>query len=271
MLRSFYPNSDILFCGQVYLPSMEAMIIKNVVKLQFMKEAVFDFEWLKVRGRDVEVTFNQFDSLFLYGLPQLTHIWWMVPKEFQGFKNLSWLIIKKCHSLRYLLSPTVVKLLVNLQELGVMDCEAMEEIISMEQDGSKTNVVEEMAMDKIVFSQLRHLNLVDLENLTVFCSGKYECQFPSLNSVVIRNCTEMKNFCSGPICTPKLERENVKIGKQEVWMGDLNTTIQCADSSFIEKDEDEDEDREIQKMRIRMELKMMKMEMKVMEMKMKVQ
>ncbi|CAK9181187.1 unnamed protein product [Ilex paraguariensis] len=194
--------------------------------------AVFDFEGLKVRGRDVEVTFDQLYSLQLFGLPRLTHIWWMVPKEFRGFKNLILLVIGNCHSLRYLLSPTVAKLLVSLQKLELENCKAMKEIISMEQDGSETNVAEEMTTYKIVFSQLSILELVDLENLTFFGSGKYECQFPSLNSVVIRNCKEMKNFCSGPICTPKLERGKVQIDFKWVWMGDLNTTIQCAESRW---------------------------------------
>ncbi|CAK9155603.1 unnamed protein product [Ilex paraguariensis] len=206
-------------------------------------EVVFDLEGLKAKGEQAEVILGQLESLEIHYSSNLMRIWKMVPKGLQGFHNLKTLQISYCGSLRYLLSPVMVNLLVNLRDLRLVNCEMMEEIIETGQGYPEIRIMDDIVTNQegeevIVFPRLSRLVLFNLENVTVFYSGKCGLQFPSLDQVHISNCPKLKFFCSGPLCTPKLERVNTSKDQwlcmrdlstrdiECVWMGDLNKTVQ---------------------------------------------
>lgn len=189
-------------------------------------ETIFDFEGLKFGREHVEVMLGQLESVTLTTVQKLTHIWRMVPKGIQGFHNLRSLTVDGCSGLRYILTPSVAKMVVNLQELSLKSC-LMEEVINMEdvEDGSMIEM-----MDKVILPQLHTLKLENLDNLTVFFGGEYDLELPMLEKLLIKKCPNMKSFCFGYLNAPKLERVHIKYGwdyrsGEWVWKSDLNKTL----------------------------------------------
>ncbi|GKF89887.1 hypothetical protein Tco_0263850, partial [Tanacetum coccineum] len=56
----------------------------------------------------------------------------------------------------------------------------------------------------VVFPCLKSLKLYDLESLEGFCLGKEAFEFPSLDTLQIDRCEEMRVFTKGDVSTPKL-------------------------------------------------------------------
>ncbi|KAM7519550.1 hypothetical protein LguiB_018512 [Lonicera macranthoides] len=189
-------------------------------------EAVFDLEMLKFeREQHVEeVMLDQLESVTLSSLPKLKHVWRKVPKGIKVFHNLKTLEVSGCYSLTYIFSPSVAKMLVNLQSLSLY-ANSMGEVIRMEEE----DISEIKMMDKIVFPQLLVLKLRTLKNLSVFCISKHEFDLPLLEEVIIEECPKLKSFCSGQLTTPKLVRVCINYAEvftdQSVWKGDLNSTL----------------------------------------------
>ncbi|XP_062016420.1 uncharacterized protein LOC133732843 [Rosa rugosa] len=100
--------------------------------------------------------------------------------------NLTILIVHKCDGLRFLLSSSMAKSLVQLKHLEVHNCQIMEEIISTKESG------EEMTT-KDIFCKLNHLQLQHLPQLTRFCVGNY-IEFPSLEILHLEDCTKLETF-----------------------------------------------------------------------------
>ncbi|KAM7480892.1 hypothetical protein LguiB_005475 [Lonicera macranthoides] len=165
-------------------------------------ETIFDIEGLKFRREHAEVTLGQLESVNLTSLREVMRIWRMVPKGLQGFHNLRSLTVSTCGGLRYILTPSVAKIVVNLQELILTCCRRVEEVINMEdeENGSKIEM-----MDKVVLPQLHSLQLQQLDNITVFCGGKYNLDVPLLEKLTITSCPNMTSFCTGYLNAPKLE------------------------------------------------------------------
>ncbi|KAM7477487.1 hypothetical protein LguiA_025700 [Lonicera macranthoides] len=191
-------------------------------------ESIFDFERLKT-GRE-ELVLGQLESMTLDDMDKLTHIWRMVPRRIQGFHNLRKLEVQRCPKLRYLLSPLVAKMVVNLQHLKLKYCRDIEQVIRMEEEEKEEEEIFEIKMiDKIVFPQLRILSLEELENLRMFCIRKHDFELPLLEEVLIAKCPNMKTFCSGQLIMPRLERvliDNAEVfNDQSRWKGDLNSTL----------------------------------------------
>ncbi|TXG71329.1 hypothetical protein EZV62_006264 [Acer yangbiense] len=140
------------------------------------------------------------------------------------FENLTTLEVDKCGGLLNLMAPSVAKSLVQLTKMDITDCEMIEEIITHKEDE---------AVNQIIFNQLEYLGLNCLPSLTVFYSGSWTIEFPSLQKVVVKQCPNMKLFSGGVISTPRLH--TLQIAETEdvgCWEGDLNTTIE---HRYIEK------------------------------------
>ncbi|KAK9944492.1 hypothetical protein M0R45_010056 [Rubus argutus] len=111
-----------------------------------------------------------------------------------GFQNLTVLVVTCCHSLRYLLSPSIAKGLVRLEVLNIVDCEKIEEIVAAAEGEEKE--------DESILPRLKHLSLQELPNLGSFSLGKYTFDWP-LVRIDISKCDKMKNFCSGSLSIPR--------------------------------------------------------------------
>ncbi|GKV48361.1 hypothetical protein SLEP1_g55185 [Rubroshorea leprosula] len=133
-------------------------------------------------------------SLELSGNINIQQIWHnRVPEMSSLVRNLKVCIVRGCGSLKYLLTSSMVKSLVNLEGLLVENCKMMEGVIVPEE-----GFAEEVTTQKIFFPNLEALVLGDLPKLTRFCSGNY-IQFPCLTRLLIRECPLLKAFTSSPV------------------------------------------------------------------------
>ncbi|KAK9275448.1 hypothetical protein L1049_022714 [Liquidambar formosana] len=160
---------------------------------------VFEVEGLKVEERDIELL-SKLKHLVLEDLHELKHILTREPKGILFFQNLRVLRVQNCKSLRNLFSTSTAKSVEQLQELVIINCEMMEEIVIKGEND------EEYKTDKITIPQLKSLRLSHLPNLTCFYQGLYAFELPSLEHVTIRGCHKMKTFSFGFLSTPKLEK-----------------------------------------------------------------
>ncbi|KAE8125071.1 hypothetical protein FH972_019908 [Carpinus fangiana] len=107
----------------------------------------------------------------------------------QRFQNLLDLEVKGSNNIKYLLSFSTARFMVQLKNLRILDCEVLEEILVTADLG----VVEEET-----FRQLESLCLKDLPILKRFCEGS-NIKFPSLKHLTIDKCPNLKTFISKPV------------------------------------------------------------------------
>ena len=169
-------------------------------------------EVIQVEGR-VGETLPQLTIMYLENLPMLTHLSGFGP----FLQNLHSLQVSKCGKLINLVSPSMAKTLVQLEELTVSYCDEVKEIVENE-GGEATD-------DKIVFTKLKKLKLHFLPNLKSFCSARYTFIFPCLTEMQVKRCPEMEIFCKGDSITQRLEKVLMS-DHRPCWEIDLNTTIQ---------------------------------------------
>ncbi|CAN6721734.1 unnamed protein product [Malus baccata var. baccata] len=137
--------------------------------------------------------FQQLKHLHIKNNAQYTHI---ITDEVV-LPNLTSLVVDDCTGLTFGLSSSMARNLVQLQKLEITECESMEEIVSTKEYGEeKTDVM---------FCKLQHLKLQYLPKLSRFCSVSCNVQFPSLESLELMDCKELKGF----VFDPKLEEEEV--------------------------------------------------------------
>ncbi|GMI65264.1 hypothetical protein HRI_000195700 [Hibiscus trionum] len=191
------------------------------------------------KERPARVVLSRITELHLLCLYQLMHLWKeneafqnlkilevcfcpklkinLVPSSV-SFRNLVTLHVWRCHRIIKLITHSTAKSLVQLKEMKIERCNNIEEIIQGV-DGDD---------DEISFPQLNILKLTRLQKLESFCSaGIYTFGFPSLQSVVVEYCPEMKMFSQGHSDTPMLHKVLLdEEGNKERWEGSLNSTIQ---------------------------------------------
>ncbi|CAK9156677.1 unnamed protein product, partial [Ilex paraguariensis] len=141
-------------------------------------------------GHDAtSVTLPKIRTVLLLGLPKLKDTWWnKACHESRSFENLKELTIGGCNCKRYVFSFTTSKLLIQLQELVIEECDMMKEIIATEreEDGE--------VVDAIVFPKLFYLSLGRMPELTSFYQGNCTLEFQSLEALKIEKCPKMQTF-----------------------------------------------------------------------------
>ncbi|TYG51823.1 hypothetical protein ES288_D10G291700v1 [Gossypium darwinii] len=141
-----------------------------------------------------------------------------------SLQNLTTLDVSFCQMMTNLVTPLVVKNLVQLTRMSVAGCSKMTEIVGNGGDCHQT----------IVVSKLKCLELSYLESLTSFCSRNYTFNFPCLEELVVERCPRLKTFTEGVLSTPQLQRViQSRYPEKWSWASDLNTTIQ---QLYTEKD-----------------------------------
>jgi uncharacterized protein YlaN (UPF0358 family) len=106
------------------------------------------------------------------------------------FQNLLDLQVKGSNKIKYLLSFSSARSMVQLKYLRILECEVMEEIIVTENFGVVKEIIPE-----VLFPQLESLILQELPVLKRFCEGS-NIKFPYLKELEIDNCTNLKTFIS---------------------------------------------------------------------------
>ncbi|PPD72118.1 hypothetical protein GOBAR_DD30995 [Gossypium barbadense] len=214
--------------------------IRRFYNLDSFKLRDFDFKYVVPCKGDVG-TLTPIRNLILDRAMNLNHIWrkdsefdhilsnlqklevWEcddlinITVSSSSLQNLTTLNVSYCQMMTNLVTPLVVKNLVQLTRMRVMWCTKMTEIVGNGGDCHRT----------IVVSKLKCLELSYLQSLTSFCSRNYTFNFPCLEELVVEHCPRLKTFTEGVLSTPQLQRVKQSSSREKwSWASDLNTTIQ---------------------------------------------
>ena len=100
------------------------------------------------------------------------------------FQNLSFLEVQGSGSLKYLLSSSTARFMMNVKHLHIIECKVMEEVLHID---------EEEALSDALFPRLECFVLEDLPILKRFCIDS-NVEFPLLKNFIINNFPKLKTF-----------------------------------------------------------------------------
>ncbi|XP_059429129.1 probable disease resistance protein At4g27220 [Corylus avellana] len=109
------------------------------------------------------------------------------------FENLSYLEVQGMGNIKYILSFSTARFMVQLKHLHVLECEVVEEILVREELR-----LEEEITPEVLFPRLECLFLKELPILKRFCVGS-NIEFPSLENLKIEHCPKLETFISKPL------------------------------------------------------------------------
>ncbi|XP_059429133.1 uncharacterized protein LOC132162940 [Corylus avellana] len=109
------------------------------------------------------------------------------------FENLSYLQVQGMGNIKYILSFSTARFMVQLKHLHVLECEDVEEILVREELR-----LEEEITPEVLFPRLECLFLKELPILKRFCVGS-NIEFPSLENLKIEHCPKVVTFVSKPL------------------------------------------------------------------------
>ncbi|ESW06963.1 hypothetical protein PHAVU_010G091100 [Phaseolus vulgaris] len=198
------------------LPLKEDTEIENLGVVPNLKSLkLIDLPKLEEIGFEPDIILERLEFLILQNCPCMITI---APSSV-SFTRLTNLEVVNCDGLQSLMSASTAKSLVQLNSMKVVKCESLMEIVR--KDGEKS--------DKVVFQQLKALELVSLKNLKSFCVSDCDFEFPSLEKLVVSACYNMDNFSETVTSSPILQNIHVIHGKENkrfCWEGGINATIQ---------------------------------------------
>nr|KJB73983.1 hypothetical protein B456_011G265200 [Gossypium raimondii] len=221
--------------------------VRRFYNLERLEFSYFDFKHIVPCKGDAG-TLPPIRNLKLVSARNLKHIWrkdseldhilsnlqtltvedcddWINIRVFSSsLQNLTILNVSFCEMMTNLVTPSVLKNLVQLTTIKVENCTKMTEIVGNEGECHQT----------IVVSKLKCLHLCNLKRLTSFCPWYYNFEFPCLAELVVEHCPWLKIFSEGVLSTPQLQRiKRSRYDEKWSWTSDLNTTIQ---QLYTEKD-----------------------------------
>ncbi|KAI7747563.1 hypothetical protein M8C21_012075, partial [Ambrosia artemisiifolia] len=185
------------------VPSSELLQLQNLRKVSVRQcinvEEVFEVA-SEVTNNETQtvVTFPNLKEVELQYLDSLKYIWKSNQWVTLEFPNLTILYIFDCKSLEYVFTASMVGSLKQLQKLLIGACNRMETIVKKEEgcDGE---------VSEIVLPCLKFLKLICLASLKGFCLGKENITLPSLNTLQIYGCPEIRVFSEGSAIAPELK------------------------------------------------------------------
>ncbi|GKV43348.1 hypothetical protein SLEP1_g50651 [Rubroshorea leprosula] len=209
------------FCSGKFIfdfPYLEQLIVEQCPKLEiFSKTDPITPRLLQVQGRKLwnlegdlnatiqrmytaKVGFICLMNLSLSEFPELIQNWQTRSLPILDFRYLLRLDICNCNSLGYLLTPSMVRSLVQLYHLEVKHCTRMDAVIM--EEGTENLITE----NKIILPCLSLIILESCSDLTSFCVGSCTFQCAVLTRVEVLNCPKMTTFVS--TFPRELEKEN---------------------------------------------------------------
>ncbi|KAI3725396.1 hypothetical protein L1987_65184 [Smallanthus sonchifolius] len=166
----------------------------------------------------MEVTSNESQTVFkfpklrevdLEDMWNLKRIWKSNQGRILEFPNLTRLSIIGCHELEHVFTCSMVGCVMQLQELHIEECRNMKVIVKEEEDYDFKAI-------EIKFPCLKSLKLDDLECIKGFYLGEDDFTFPTLDTLVIKQCREITVFTKGLSSTPKLSVVETGFGSFDV-------------------------------------------------------
>ncbi|XP_028777809.1 disease resistance protein RPS2-like [Neltuma alba] len=162
---------------------LDGMCLKTCdIKWCFGMECILESE---------ENNLSQLERMKLYDLPKLRMICGEVVKP-GTLKNLKSIHVERCGSLKFLFQKQLILELKSLEEISIVDCRAMEEIIEGERN---TNAEGSSHAAEVILPKLKTLKLHYLENLKSIYNGHIQCD--SLRTIEVGRCKALKKLPLG--------------------------------------------------------------------------
>ncbi|XP_028766523.1 probable disease resistance protein At4g27220 [Neltuma alba] len=139
----------------------------------------------------VENNLWRLEKMRLYNLPQLRMICGEVVKP-GTLKNLKSIHVETCGSLKFLFQKQLILELKSLEEITIVGCPRMEEIIEGERN---TNAEGSSHAAKVIIPKLQRLKLIDLLNLRSIYDGDIQCD--SLRTIEVFRCGALNKLPLG--------------------------------------------------------------------------
>ncbi|KAB5529212.1 hypothetical protein DKX38_019293 [Salix brachista] len=149
-----------------------------------------------------------------------------------SFGNLTALHVRDCKALKYLVTSSTARSLVQLSVMSIKECETVTEIVARNGDE---------AGNEIIFRKLESLKLDCLASLTSFCSVDFTFRFPCLTEVIVTNCPKMKTFSLGILSTPRLQKIGIPSDKP-ILLHNLKNCCRVDGVAAVDEDIDEGEE-----------------------------
>ncbi|KAI3776358.1 hypothetical protein L1987_46136 [Smallanthus sonchifolius] len=150
------------------------------------------------------VKFPKLREVYLGSLSSLKYIWKSNKWRILEFPNLTRLSIFGCISLEHVFTCSMVRCVMQLQEIHIRDCWNMKVVVKEEEYDAKVS--------EIMFPCLTSLKLESFLSLEGFCLGKEDFTFPSLDTLVIKGCPRIMVFIKGHSIAPKLTTVETSFG-----------------------------------------------------------
>ncbi|KAK6124821.1 hypothetical protein DH2020_041437 [Rehmannia glutinosa] len=162
-------------------------------------------------------SFSNLRDVKLYEMPTLLHLW-KNPEQTSPLINLKSIDIRNCKILCYLFTLPVARSLVHLEELRILFCGMMKEVLFNDLNSEVTG--------SIAFPRLKKLILNSLSSLMFFCRGIESMQFPQLEFFSIRNLPKLQGLLPGDGSFPGFFNPTVGFDSlKEVCLHGLDDTI----------------------------------------------
>jgi hypothetical protein len=126
--------------------------------------------------------------LNLFRLPNLKHVWSKDPKPIFSFQNLQREHVVACRSLKSLFPASVATCLTQLEQLVIVGCDKLEEIVEGEEAAQP--------IARFVFPRVTVLHLVLLPRLKWFYRGVHTSEWPKLKDMWVARCPKVKILAS---------------------------------------------------------------------------
>ena len=163
-----------IFQDQIFVSNIEQsgcrIKLKVLVLLRLPK-----LQYICKEGTKVDPILQVLEELHVIHCSNLTNL---LPSSVT-FSSLEILEVYSCNRLIDLITSTTARSLVKLKAMRIIECNALEEI--MKEDGCLAN-------DDITFNSLEVLELINLPQLSRFCTSHCLIKFPLLSGVVVRQC-----------------------------------------------------------------------------------
>ncbi|GKB39275.1 NB-ARC domains-containing protein, partial [Tanacetum coccineum] len=151
MVESSKQDQEIDVVSKVAFPSylLHTFHHLHYLSLGYNKTVEVAFEIMSPSSRDLAHDTQQplilpyLEELALYRLEKICHVWkcnWneililQNPESQSSFHNLTTIRMRYCHSIKYLFSPLMAKLLSNLKKIHISSCHGIEEVVSNRDD-----------------------------------------------------------------------------------------------------------------------------------------
>ncbi|XP_024192398.1 uncharacterized protein LOC112196311 [Rosa chinensis] len=179
-------------------------VVQNLQNLEQLEvwscdslETVFELEGLEIKEKDgvTATLLSCLEKMELGDLPMLAYLW-KPPQNILAFQNLTTLQVSSCNRLEYVFPLFMVGGLVKLESMYITYCPRIAEIFAKTEEHGN-----EEKTNEIVISQVKTLHLSGLHRLKRFCLVPCTVDFPSLKTLVLTDCGDLKTFVPPVVAT----------------------------------------------------------------------